>query len=130
MQVIETGQPICREMNFWQRIFHKASGWCYRNISRRLPRLVWIGDEVDISVNFHHIGNLGGAGIDPVNLYQAQNLLNELGITFDTGSGCRGRDWEWDWSLHGPISLKFRGRAREPELRRTQPDRPVLNLVS
>lgn len=34
-------------------------------------------------------------------VYQAEQLLSEVGICFDTGSGCGCRDWELDWSLRG-----------------------------
>ena len=38
-------------------------------------------------------------------LFEIEKLFRELGIHFDTGAGCGGRDWEWDWSLEGPIKL-------------------------
>ena len=34
-------------------------------------------------------------------IYKAENLLHEVGIHFDTGSGCGCRDWKLDWSLGG-----------------------------
>ena len=34
-------------------------------------------------------------------LYKASNELSKAGITFDTGVGCEGNDWEFDWSLKG-----------------------------
>lgn len=34
-------------------------------------------------------------------LYKAEDELGMAGVTFDTGVGCEGRDWEFDWSLHG-----------------------------
>lgn len=40
-------------------------------------------------------------------VYEAQRLLSEVGISFDTGSGAGGRDWELDWSLSGAY-LKIR----------------------
>lgn len=45
-------------------------------------------------------------------LWQAEEALRALGLTFDTGAGMGGdameRDWEWDWSLSGPVEVKFR----------------------
>jgi hypothetical protein len=41
-------------------------------------------------------------------LFKIEELFAEMGITFDTGGGCGGRDWEWDWSLKGPIKLEIR----------------------
>ena len=34
-------------------------------------------------------------------LFAAEACLARAGISFDTGAGCHGRDWEFDWSLHG-----------------------------
>ena len=34
-------------------------------------------------------------------LYKASYELEKAGITFDTGVGCDGNDWEFDWSLKG-----------------------------
>jgi len=44
---------------------------------------------------------------DREKVYQAERLLQEAGITFDTGSGSGYRDWELDWSLTGAF-LKIR----------------------
>lgn len=33
-------------------------------------------------------------------LHQKQMELCHLGICFDSGGGCGGRDWELDWSFH------------------------------
>lgn len=46
---------------------------------------------------------LGEEGRDK--LFQIEKLFSQIGITFDTGAGCGGRDWEWDWSLSGPVKL-------------------------
>lgn len=34
-------------------------------------------------------------------LYKAATELETAGVTFDTGVGCEGNDWEFDWSLTG-----------------------------
>lgn len=34
-------------------------------------------------------------------LFQAEQLLLDIGVHFDTGYGGGGRDWELDWSLSG-----------------------------
>ena len=44
-------------------------------------------------------------------LWTVQKLLNEvIGVRFDTGYSMvdGGRDWEWDWSLSGPVKVTFR----------------------
>lgn len=38
---------------------------------------------------------------DRKKVYQAERLLKEAGVGFDSGSGCGCRDWELDWSLSG-----------------------------
>ena len=34
-------------------------------------------------------------------LYKASSELDKAGVVFDTGAGCEGNDWEFDWSLRG-----------------------------
>ncbi len=47
-------------------------------------------------------------------LRRAQEALQEFGLYFDTSTGFDNekqqtvRDWEWDWSLKGPVSVDFR----------------------
>lgn len=38
-------------------------------------------------------------------IYQAERLLKEAGLGFDSGSGVGVRDWELDWSLSGAAAL-------------------------
>lgn len=112
------------------RLSALVSYWRER-IGRKLPRLVWYGDEIDVVVTFREarlpaglIFSTDGTGFDEVvhasglndgALAKIESALNEIGITFDKGIGFGGRDWEWDYSLKGPISVRFRGRARKPE---------------
>lgn len=122
-----TNEPYATEMRGWALLRSRVSGWYIRNISRRIPRLVWIGDEIDLRVTFKDIGALYGDSKSLDRIFEADKIFRDMGINFDTGSGCHGRDWEWDHSLSGPISVVFRGMARNPE-RRTL--RPKLKLVS
>jgi hypothetical protein len=46
---------------------------------------------------------------DREKLFQIEKLFLELGISFDTGLGFKKRDWEWDWSLQGPIKVYCMG---------------------
>jgi hypothetical protein len=41
-------------------------------------------------------------------LFAAQDELLKAGIMFDTSGGEGTRDWEWDWSLSGPVRVLFR----------------------
>jgi hypothetical protein len=47
--------------------------------------------------------------VDLEKLFAIERLLREMGICFDTGGGCGGRDWEWDYSLQGPVKVLFKG---------------------
>lgn len=40
-------------------------------------------------------------------LFKVEEILSEIGVSFDTGAGGGVRDWEWDWSLKGPVRVKF-----------------------
>jgi hypothetical protein len=107
----------------------RAWNWLVWNIwTRRLrlwiPRLVWLGDEVDVQVTFSEHG-LGTGG----NLFEIEQKLHDWGIGFDAGAGFEGRDWEWDFSLRGPIRVKFRGRCKTKERRLRPPDRRSLFRV-
>jgi hypothetical protein len=114
----------CYEMSRWQMIKNRFRG-DWKRFRRKLPYLVWYGDELDVGVTLKDIAALGG---DPKCAFEAQDMFNRMGISFDTGSGSHGRDWEWDWSLRGPISVQFRSRARNPE-RRVLETKPELKLV-
>jgi len=41
-------------------------------------------------------------------IYSAAQALKAAGIGFDTGQGCGEIDWEWDWSLSGPVKVSFK----------------------
>ena len=92
---------------------------------RRIPYLVWWGDEIDVRVVLMEdklpaessidqaFSSFYGSGIRDVEM-----KLYQMGVTFDTGMGYHGRDWEWDFSLSGPISVTFKGAASRPERRK------------
>ena len=97
----------------------KLEIWHLR-LKRWLPRLVWLDDEVDVVVI------LSQDKLNPERAFEqlfsgafhdVERIMRDMGITFDTGVGPNGRDWQWDWSLRGPISIRFCGRAKNPELR-------------
>jgi len=45
-------------------------------------------------------------------LFKIEKLLYDIGVTFDTGAGFGGRDWEWDWSLKGPVKVYLKKTKR------------------
>src|SRR5580658_2662069 len=118
-------QPV--EMGAIQAALDRLSNRLKR-FRRHFPFLVWYNDEVDVTVT------LCQERLDSdqpfTSFYSGvwrdiQLQMHDAGVSFDSGIGCDGRDWEWDFSLKGPISVRFRGRAERPELRRERP-RPKL----
>jgi hypothetical protein len=56
--------------------------------------------------------------VDMDKLFKIEEALSEIGITFDTGASIGDpdgdvRDWEWDWSLEGPVKVYFVRFKRE-----------------
>ena len=131
MEIVDT-EPVAigsavREMTQWEAFFSRIKYWLIRQ-RRRLPYLVWWNDELDVTVTLSQdkldrenplCSFQGGA------FAEMQRDFSALGISFDSGQGPEGRDWEWDWSLKGPISVRFRGRCSRPHLRMERP-RPRL----
>lgn len=106
-----------------------------RQLHRKLPRLVWYGDEIDVKIMFPKVTYPKQQLVaEPVNTngcltVQTQYAMDEVGtasaalhkagIGFDTGfgaldSGEFGREWFLDYSLRGPIRVKFIGKAKAP----------------
>jgi hypothetical protein len=136
MQVINgsapsIGEPVIGEMNAWNRAISAIK---YRLIRfrRKLPYLVWWNDELDVCVTLSQdklvADDIGGAfrALNCGIYADIERKFSEAGIDFDKGMGTEGRDWELDWSLKGPISIRFHGRASRPDRRM---ERPKLRLV-
>lgn len=122
---------VATEMKGVELIASKIKRWFYWNVSRKLPRLVWLDQEIDINIRFSE---------DPLNpddperglfsgtLADIERQLSDIGVGFDRGQGEEGRDWQWDWSLSGPISVTFKSVAAKPEIRK--PRQPKLRIVN
>ena len=80
----------------------------------RLP-LAWATLQIDMTLMPEE---------DRGKVYQAERLLREAGITFDTGSGCGFRDWELDWSLSGAYL-----KVREIKCMGGHDDKPILDYA-
>lgn len=128
------------ELSTLDQLFSNISLWCKR-VRRKLPYLVWYGDEVDVTITFTSEGlklvseaeaeaattdnkkrkkklyNEAEAQLRTNPVTEAENLLRRAGLKFDTGTGFGGRDWEFDWSLSGPVHVTFRSRAKAPSAR-------------
>lgn len=140
MEVIDNGAPtteFAREMTRFELFWHAIKYWLLRQ-RRRLPYLVWYGDELDVGVTLSQDKlteqSMEGAfrQFNSGAFVEIEKIFSEMGIGFDKGLGCEGRDWEWDWSLQGPISVRFRSRATKPERRmeRPKPRLVVANPVA
>ncbi len=90
---------------------------------RRLPYLVWYGQEIDVGVTFFDDAldaetiQQGRRQFQSGPYREIEQKLRALGISFDSGIGPDGRDWEWDFSLKGPISVRFRRVTKQPQYR-------------
>lgn len=122
-----TGGPVAMEMTPLEQMRSRIKYWFIRQ-RRKLPHLVWWGEEVDVTITFSQHGLPEGADMAEAMQYlyrsrmaEIEAALKEIGISFDRGGGYDGRDWEWDWSLKGPVSVRFRERSRNPHLRRARP---------
>lgn len=72
-------------------------------MSRPSDTLFISGCDPKYRVGIHF--NLNDPKVDIKKLFQIQDLLKEMGITFDTGAGRGERDWFLDYSLDGPIRV-------------------------
>lgn len=124
---------IAREMTRLEQIISVVRYWLVRQ-RRRLPYLVWYNDELDVSVTLSQdkltADSMEGAfkQFNSGAFVEVEKIFSEMGIGFDKGLGCDGRDWEWDWSLKGPISVRFRSRATKPERRMERPRPKLVSL--
>ena len=117
-------ENVALEMNKLQLILSRLyTKWV---LFRRkfIPYLVFYGEELDVGITWkenklRQNSTIGDAmkQLDSGHLSKIENMLSEIGIGFDKGIGCGGRDWEWDWSLSGPVSVRFRRVCKTKEKR-------------
>lgn len=116
------GSP--REMTTFERIVDSVVRNTIQFRRRYIPYMIFYGQEVDTRVtwkenklrpnsSFQDAQRLLNSG----RLHEIERMIGEIGISFDKGLGFEGRDWEWDWSLNGPISVVFRGKCKTTEKR-------------
>lgn len=62
------------------------------------------GKEVNVHIEID-VSGLTDSQIEA--LFKIEQLFRDIGIGFDTGydGTSETRDWEWDWSLSGPIKV-------------------------
>jgi len=68
--------------------------------------------EQYINVSFD-LEKLGDKGLST--LFEIEQKFLEIGVSFDTGAGFGRRDWEWDFSLKGPIKITLLEREKSIE---------------
>lgn len=76
---------------FWQKYF---------------PSIIWRRQECEVLVCFDT------SKVPLEKVLKAERAIRNLGISFDAGAGCGTRHWEWDSSLSGPITVKFKCKKR------------------
>ena len=57
------------------------------------------------------LNKLGDEGRDK--LFKIERIFRDIGVTFDTGAGFGNRDWCWDFSLKGPVSINLVNKVEE-----------------
>lgn len=126
---IPTGRPMTRK----EKIKSKLMYW--RSVIRQyIPHIIFPGDELDVVVTIK-TQKLDAISVEEAlaqlnsgAFHEIEKIFRENGITFDKGMGWHGRDWEWDYSLQGPISISFKQKASKPE-RRLVKKKPTLRIV-
>lgn len=125
--------PAAVEMpSIWRQIWTRFCNRLVRFRRRYIPMLVWYGDEVDVRLTFTENRLPKGMTFSPDDpgsiahvvsplqsgrLHEIEQSLLEIGVSFDTGMGFGGRDWDLDWSLKGPLRISMVGRAKRTERR-------------
>ena len=104
-------------MKWWEGRKEAVKRW----VRRKTPRLVWYDDEIDVYIAF----GAGGFGSRDPGLSKAEEGLQSIGVTFGKEYNWDGRDWVFDRSLCGPVSVRFRSHASKPE-NRISPPKPKL----
>lgn len=74
--------------------------------AKYIPSLVWRNDPIEVRVQFP----LSEETLQAT--HELREIFTKMGISFDTGGGCGTRDWEWDYSLRGPIEVRFVRKKR------------------
>lgn len=115
-------QEIVKEYGPLEAKMRRVQYWLIRLRKRYIPYLEWWGQEINVRAVFKEDRLPKNLFIkDPEDamkylnrgcLSEVERHLAEIGITFDRGMGCGGRDWELDWSLQGPLNIKFTGPCR------------------
>ena len=80
----------------------KLQRWAKKLWACYIPSIVWRRQRVEVGIHFDL------RKVNQKDLFEIEKLLSKNGIHFDTGAGCGKRDWEWDFSLRGPVEVRFK----------------------
>lgn len=89
---------VAKMLNMWR--------WVKTLWARYIPNIVWRRQPVQVGIHFDL------SKVDRQDIFEIEKLLNKNGIYFDTGAGCGNRDWELDWSLRGPVEVRFKRKKQ------------------
>ena len=89
---------VAKMLNMWR--------WVKTLWARHIPSIIWRRQQVQVGIHFDL------SKVDMPDIFEIEKLLNKNGIHFDTGAGCGNRDWEWDWSLRGPVEVRFKRKKQ------------------
>lgn len=95
--------PFCHKPNHMGEVFGDHRDWC--NDCR----------EVEVTLRWD-VTKLSDA--QRKLLHTIGRALGWLGVRFDSGGSVDVFDWEWDWSLRGPVKVLFRRYVRDDDRNR------------
>lgn len=109
--------------SIWQKVKSEVGFW-WNRFMYSMPRLVWPGQEVDVTIHFNGIGLSQRTGdfnewlaeiknAEIKNYYDAIVALNSMGVHFDTGVGLDCAEWNFDYSLSGPVKVRYVGNRKK-----------------
>lgn len=116
---------VIEDMNRLRRMKEAAKNAVVRFRRKYIPYLVFYGQELDVGVTWKENKlqpteslECASKQLKSGRMHEIERMMLEIGVSFDKGLGVRGRDWEWDWSLEGPISVRFRAPCKTKNKRR------------
>lgn len=110
-----------------EKLMKMEKGLIYKESLKDDSELFICNEEPTHDVHVHI--TIPATGLQLEALFQAEELLLKAGVTFDTGYGCGGRDWEFDWSLKGAY-VKLRKVLTETEQKMNWLHRNLFNGCS
>lgn len=105
-------------MKIWNRVKR-----CFGKFWAKRPRLIWYREECEVVIAF----DLSKVSLQQV--FKVEDALAELGVHFDRGAGCGERHWEWDYSLDGPVTVRFKRRGKRKSIAHLEEGAPDMEYA-